>query len=889
MQPLYEWQPTQQQLIQHQQAVQSGTHTIHTVPIYTQRQDLMGFSESVYPVYTSAASLDVSASGQRTGKSMYTPGLIYGYGTHTLAGASGVPYASINNQMNSQTGPQTTAPINPSISTSINGPINPSISTAINGPINPSISTAINGPINPSISTAINGPINPSISTAINGPINPSISTAINGPINASASTGIPSSFLPSSNTVAAISPQLSSQPHPGLPFYTGIGYFQKVVPSTRSSASTTLTMPSTLAKQDVSDGFMSSLMEFMSKRGTPITAIPYIGEQQVNLTTLYIHVMRLGGKYKVIQTNAWPSIAQALGINLVPSGIQQLAECYETYLAPYEEAWTYNQQLLMQQQAQVQQPPSDKVKRGFIQEQNDLQKNMIYNAANKVSFHSQEHPIQLKPALQSTALVSGDNSQSTRNTSSKISSTQIYKPKKRVVETYGGFDMELITKMSLDLEGLKCKPPRLHELGTVNIYALIMSIKSRLHSEVNRALDVFTIITGDKRWGLPLAECGELLDCIIEMADDEYSLLIEDIRVMDETMSVLSYEQMMNLCYDEIENLIVNYRPGSLGYNKIKSAEKILCIATILRNLSFTEENQDFMAKNISLLILIEHLIIMISKTDIPEISYRLRLDLAKDLIILLSNISQSILIENVSTARAIISLIIAFSPYSNISSNPNKILFTSYNPTLHPYLPAAVDTLAKLFARSFPNRHIFTKVMISISSKQCLRDNIFIRALLLCISPIPLSDLAHPIHTCEMRLALLEHCTLAAETIVSIFPKGISLARSLLFADDSFFNNLIRLACLLSSIGGGQSPHQFYNIESNPFSRFARRIMNILHILIKKAKKEKPLDEMYRVFFTTSKKEQLLGSLLTPHMDGMVIKNLWSLVEEDNVMEIL
>ncbi|KAG5438319.1 hypothetical protein PCANB_002807 [Pneumocystis canis] len=695
-------------------------------------------------------------------------------------------------------------------------------------------------------------------------------------------------------------------------PFYSNTGYCQKMPISSNSSNISTISnnvsgvstdiaglqsrsnissVPVSTAplKHDISDSFMISLMEFMNKRGTPITTIPYIGEQQVNLAALYIHVMRLGGSHKVTQTNAWPNIAQAFGINLalVPNGVQQLLECYKKYIAPYEEAWTYNQQLLMQQQAF-----STKPKYELLQEQNNPKKNTDYHVTNQTPSHVYEHSLPSKLVSQPITLPATDNSdppnlQSTAALS-QITSAQVYKPKKRVIETYGGFDMELITKMSSDLENLKCKPPTLHELGTVNIYALTMSIKSGLHSEVNRALDVFTTITGDKRWGLPLSECEELLDSIIEMADDEYNLLVQNVKVMDETMSVLSYEQMINLCYDETENLTVNYRPGSLGYEKIKTAEKILCIATILRNLSFTEENQPIMANNSMLLNLIEHLIIMISKTDILEISNRLRLDLAKDLIILLSNISQSILIENHSTARAIICLITAFCPDSNISSNPNKIIFTPYNPTLHPYLPAAVDTLAKLFAKSFPNRHTFAKVMISISSKQCLRDNIFIRALLLCISPIPLSSLVHSIHTCEMRLALLEHCTLAAETIVSIFPRKDSLAKSLLFADDGFLNNLINLVCLLSSIGGGQLPNQIYNIESNPFSRFARRTMNILHILIKKAKKEEPFDETYRVFFTAiSRRDQLLGSLLTPHMDGIIIKKLWSLIEENNVTE--
>ncbi|EMR08311.1 hypothetical protein PNEG_03153 [Pneumocystis murina B123] len=753
---------------------------------------------------------------------------------------------------------------------------------------------------------------------AINMPINNVISGPINTPINSITS------FQPAPSTIT--SPQMSTQ---SLSVSSTLIQPSFYSPSTCSPSisiqqgiSGTQTLsgrvgPIVQTKPSTIDSLMASLIEFMNKRGISINAHPYIGDQQINLAVLYIQVMRLGGSHKVTQANAWGSIAQAFGINLtlIPNAGQQLSECYKNYLAAYEEAWIYNQQLLMKQQA-----ISNKYKHGIVQEKNE-EKNTSYNTTNKALLHFQtqhvlpskstsqpisqpishpvsqpvsqsvsqpvSQPISLVPQSipQSISIPIADNSVPSNSHPTILSSqstfTQQYKPKKRIVDTYGGFDMELITRMSNDLENLRYRPPALHELGTINIYALIMSIQSRLHSEVNRALDVLTIITGDKRWCLPLLECDELLDSIIEIADEEYQLLIPDVKNADETISISSYEQMVDLYYDEIDDLTINYRPGSQGYGRFRSMEKILCITTILRNLTFAEENQNVMAKNNALLILIEHLIILISKTNILEISYRQRLDLAKDLIILLSNISQDILIDNESTAIAIIRLITAFSPDSNICLNPDKIIFTPYNPTLHPYLPAAIDTLAKLFARSFPNRHTFAKIMIFLSSKQCLRDNIFIRALMLCISPIPISTLTHPIHTCEVRLALLEHCTLAAETIINIFPKEDNLAHSILSSDDSFLDSFVKLACLLSSIGGGQLPNQIHNIESNPFSRFARRTMNILRILIEKAKEEKPPNEPRHIFSTTSKKEQLLGSLLTPHMDGMIIKDLWSLVE--------
>ncbi|QSL65917.1 hypothetical protein MERGE_003054 [Pneumocystis wakefieldiae] len=884
-------------------------YTGWTTPIYEQqlqpysmflpgRETDITRTDLVYPAF--------SKPGQTNTKYIQMHGLLPGYGTQSFSGPVGPVYVP------SSTNAQMTVPIN-------------TLST-INMPINNVMSCPISTPINAPISTPINAPI----STPINAPI----STPINTPINSITS------FQPTPSTIA--SPQTSAQSLSASSaliqpsFYPALAYsplvsIQQGMPGTQTlsgRASTTVN-----SKPNTIDSLMASLIEFMNKRGISINSHPYIGDQQINLALLYIQVMRLGGSYKVTQANAWGSIAHAFGINLtlIPNAGQQLAECYKNYLALYEEAWIYNQQLLMQKQA-----ISNNYKHGIAQEKNE--KNTNYNTNNALLHFQAQHVLPSKsisqpvsqpilqqisqpvsqpilqqisqpvsqpilqqisqpvsqpklqqisqpvsqPKLQQISRrVSQPKLQQMSRRASQSTFTQRYKPKKRIIDTYGGFDLKLITRMANDLENLRCKPPALHELGTINIYALTMSIQSRLHSEVNRALDVLTIITGDKRWSLPLLECDELLDSIIEMADEEYQLLIPDVKNADETISISSYEQMVDLYYDEIDDLTTNYRPGSQGYIKFRSMEKILCITTILRNLTFAEENQNIMAKNNALLILIEHLIILISKTNITEISCRQRLDLAKDLIILLSNISQDILIDNDSTAIAIICLITAFSPDSNICLNPDKIIFIPYNPTLHPYLPAAIDTLAKLFARSFPNRHTFAKIMIFLSSKQCLRDNVFIRALMLCISPIPISTLTHPVHTCEARLALLEHCTLAAEAIINIFPKEDNLAQSILLSDNIFLGNFVRLACLLSSIGGGRLQNQIHNIESNPFSRFARRTMNILRILIEKAKEEKPLNKLNHIISTIPKKEQLLGSLLTPHMDGMIIKNLWSLVE--------
>ncbi|KAG4302700.1 hypothetical protein PCK1_001055 [Pneumocystis canis] len=263
-------------------------------------------------------------------------------------------------------------------------------------------------------------------------------------------------------STVSNISsPPLS---HATPSFYPNTGYCQTMTLPTNTSNLSTISnhvsnvstdgsglssrsnlslasVSSTPVKPDLSDSFMISLIEFMNKRGTPITTIPCVGEQPINLAALYIHVMRLGGSHKVTQTNSWPNIAQALGINmvLVPNGVQQLVECYKEYIAPYEEAWTYSQQLLMQQQAF-----STKANYELLQEQNNPKKNTDYHATNQTPSHACEHSVSSKLAVQPMTLLATDNSdlsnpQST-GTLTQIALEQVYKPKKRVIETYGGF-----------------------------------------------------------------------------------------------------------------------------------------------------------------------------------------------------------------------------------------------------------------------------------------------------------------------------------------------------------------------------------------------------------------------------------------------------------------
>uniref|UniRef100_UPI00398F4F48 AT-rich interactive domain-containing protein 5B-like isoform X2 n=1 Tax=Pristiophorus japonicus TaxID=55135 RepID=UPI00398F4F48 len=83
---------------------------------------------------------------------------------------------------------------------------------------------------------------------------------------------------------------------------------------------------------------FLTELHQFMKERGTPIERIPHLGFKQVNLSTLYKAVEKLGGYEAVTTSRLWKNIYDELGGN---PGSTSAATCtrrhYERLVLPYE------------------------------------------------------------------------------------------------------------------------------------------------------------------------------------------------------------------------------------------------------------------------------------------------------------------------------------------------------------------------------------------------------------------------------------------------------------------------------------------------------------------------------------------------------------------------
>ncbi|ORY06475.1 hypothetical protein K493DRAFT_404026 [Basidiobolus meristosporus CBS 931.73] len=78
-----------------------------------------------------------------------------------------------------------------------------------------------------------------------------------------------------------------------------------------------------------------------MSKRNTPITQLPQIGSQVINLWVLYSMVAGLGGMSQVNKDAAWPQVAKSLGLSDTDANVPwALKNCYAKLLFPFEQAY---------------------------------------------------------------------------------------------------------------------------------------------------------------------------------------------------------------------------------------------------------------------------------------------------------------------------------------------------------------------------------------------------------------------------------------------------------------------------------------------------------------------------------------------------------------------
>lgn len=377
----------------------------------------------------------------------------------------------------------------------------------------------------------------------------------------------------------------------------------------------------------------------------------------------------------------------------------------------------------------------------------------------------------------------------------------------------YGGVPLEPAVALGAEYEVWKPNMPPVQYLGNIDLHALTKSLQCGIHAEVRLALDTLATVTspqaltmgGGTNLEIDLTKCGELLESLVECAEEQVEMLAEHTEELSDEILISPYEDVSRACRVEKMEIHEIHPLGTEEYELDRAVDRLLCITTILRNLSFFPLNQPALADEF----VIRFLSVVIRYLGTRNMLLRTHadtLDFMKDVVILLSNIAGSVEIPGREQADSLLQFILAFAPApAPRLSDGGKMYFPTLEPILHPYLPHAIDVLAKLLARDEPNRTHYKNIFAS-DAASTPPSELITRAFALAISPIP--DQTRDVRAAalppsiESRKPYLMQGLLAGGILASLAPGYESgVARTWLSSGDGFAQNLLRLVRELST----------------------------------------------------------------------------------------
>ena len=447
--------------------------------------------------------------------------------------------------------------------------------------------------------------------------------------------------------------------------------------------------------------------------------------------------------------------------------------------------------------------------------------------------------------------------------------------------QTFGGVDVALVTQGGQELSKFKPNAPTVTEMGMIDIHALTMSLQSGIHGEVRLALDALALLSSDNRVQLDLRLCDDMVETLVECAEDQVEMLAENAAEVSDVMLVSSYEEVMRGCHVENESLYDVPEFGSLDYDLDRAVDRLICVTTILRNFSFLEPNQTRLATEV----VIKFLSVVIRYLGTRNMLLRTNrntLDFMKDVIIFLSNVSHAIELPRREQALCLLHFLLAFAP-SPPPNNPESeiVCFAAFDPSIHRYLPPAVDSLAKLLARDEPNRGHYKTIFVSDVTSTPPYD-LLTRAFALVISPIPdqKQDTKRGNFTpiVEARKPYLMQGMLAAEILSNLAPGPESgIARSWLMSEDGFSQHLSRLILTLCVDASVQMPQPRWHAppkvpEDDSLLRIAAGGIAVLRTLAEKSRDPETMKFSIPAYALPAK-ETLLGALKIIHPKLQVV----------------
>ncbi|KAF2122434.1 hypothetical protein BDV96DRAFT_592972 [Lophiotrema nucula] len=494
----------------------------------------------------------------------------------------------------------------------------------------------------------------------------------------------------------------------------------------------------------------------------------------------------------------------------------------------------------------------------------------------------------------------------------------------------YGGLEVgsHELENLAKTLVEFRPNVPTLSEMGVIDIRALTMSIRSGLHAECRLALDILAKLTyeGGAEMPLELDKCDDLVEVLIEYAEEELEILANENPEVSDIIDLTPYEDVVHHCRTEFVALRDHSEFGTNDYDLDRTADRILAITVILRNLSFHEINHFHLASP-TVLKFIATAIRLVGTRVLFLRSHANTFEFMKDLVTFFSNTSTKISLPSRDDAYTILHFLCAFAP---VPRPGMPVRFTPYHPKIHQCLPSAVDSLAKLLARDDPNRTYFKQIFANEASSTPPYD-LLTRTFGLAIAVVPdrtvgkLHDVAETrigeVRFIEARIAearkpYLMQGMLAGDILATLAPgPDTGVCRSWLESEDGWAVSLIKLAMSLCSTdsnmppqsdprtGRGQPP---LGRDVEGFQLIVHRALSLLKRLGDKSKGGEVLvkgaqtnghmdvddeddDDMDTIYHGGStwrvkadvlpKKETLLSALLTPGLDARSLRQYCSI----------
>lgn len=310
---------------------------------------------------------------------------------------------------------------------------------------------------------------------------------------------------------------------------------------------------------QKLAETFLTSLEEFNRIQGQPLSSCPLINDRKVNPYKLYIAVKKYGGYSSIVKNNHWHLIAHDLDIDDSEGSLRAIANIFAKFIQPFDlhvqsrinadqEPLKSQNQVIDQKQLQLSMSDQSLEEYTYRQQLEEQQQNLqklmqnlsenekLLNPGNIISA-DQKPLFPLRNNTRTVPIYNPDNPQNLQDTygvrefskNDIVPNLQVkpnpliklpheknqYIPKKRKIEFKGGYDVQVLSRIGTDVDSLSPEFPLFQELGTVNIHATTLGLKSQISSEVRQALDKLALVSSNPSQSILLQECPGLANAL--------------------------------------------------------------------------------------------------------------------------------------------------------------------------------------------------------------------------------------------------------------------------------------------------------------------------------------------------------------------------------------